>query len=51
MVTCSAPQLCFPPSSCWALGYVWGKSLGEGAAASILSHVRALFSAVAQFHR
>lgn len=51
VVTCSAPQLCFPPSSCWALGYVRGKSLGEVGAASILSHVRALFLVVAQFHR
>lgn len=51
VVTCSAPQLCFPPSSCWALGYVRGKSLGEVGVASILSHVRALFSAVAQFCR
>lgn len=51
VVTYSAPQLCLPSSSCWALGYVWGKSQGEVGAASTLSHVGALFSVVAQFPR
>lgn len=40
---CSATQLCFPSSSHWALGYISGKSLGEGAASTV-SHVWTLFS-------
>lgn len=49
-MTCSAPQFCFPSSSCWALGYVRGKSPGEVGLPPLI-HVQALFSAVAQFPR
>lgn len=51
VVTCSAAQLLFPSSSCWALGYVWGKSLGEAGAACTPSRVWPLFSVVAHFSR
>lgn len=51
VMTCSAPRVCLPASSCWGWGHVQGKSLGEVGAAATPSHVWALFSVVvaAQF--